>query len=1054
VIKGAQAQTGAQIRSCVETAADNTTKALCKGSAKAALAQALGKPAPSLRRTEDSVSDTDVEEFTQKATRDEVSQIMAACMEAAGDQAARTACKATDAKVAIANTQGKPTSTVTDIELERFVREAAIDTMAEESTACYNAGETVTNCDALVKSKFAEKLGWTAGEVTPSDMKMFRVRGGKMAVKRKMSACSKSASSSGLSVCKSEAKASLAKALGKTVDTVTAADVEDQARQGAKDDVGSIMSSCIIYAGTDTAKKAACKTGPAKSAVKDALAEIDVSTVEVDQYIDAGATVRVADSMEDCMTAASNDTAKVSACAAFVAGRLAAALGKDGSAVQLTDPTAAAAGNINKATLQQVIRKAAGRRVREKMAACLDAGLQASACAVQAKDMTKMMLGKTSMPTVMEEAMIKKNGAAEGGAEKMKACMASATSDAEKEMCQASVKAQVIKMMGGTLNAFDFEDIKMKGAADASSEYSEACAKSTCSDADFKRNFQDAEGRVSLNTATSTKGKTEAAQAKRDGAKALVRKARMGCKDVGGDAATVAACVSNQVSAVYSKVAKSATEKVDKRSAIAEEVQEEIVACVNSGTSADTCQASAITTVGGEATVEEVKDYLLKGRSDGFKIAFQCTSSDEEQCKTSAAARASMLGGKASEKKGDEKFNAMRSAANRHADCSVGNNAQGATAECETEAKEEFKKMGGSDEEWAVKSDAVIRLSQAHQEGDLTQIVRNASAELLFCDSTACTADKKSTYSTMAASKAAEQGGTVGVQVQQSASGSSGCCTQFVISLPGKTDSQIETAASAMAVAGRRTSYTTYASQTVTECPSAGCNTAITLPPPPPPPTPPSPGSATVSRDMTFNKLSIADWSGDTKEVYECGFGISIGIYDEIAKAYESGCSVTSIANRRSITVAFKAQVSAALANVAKQSATTLSAAVLASSIQSANTALSKTVAVPSATDIEVLALPTYQNSGSGTNWTLVAVLLTLGVLSVFCIAIWGYIAYRCVASGPSKHEAARLKTEELENEQVAIQRNELHDDTTGEQSSSIGIQPQSQTLEIEIERD
>lgn len=121
---------------------------------------------------------------------------------------------------------------------------------------------------------------------------------------------------------------------------------------------------------------------------------------------------------------------------------------------------------------------------------------------------------------------------------------------------------------------------------------------------------------------------------------------------------------------------------------------------------------------------------------------------------------------------------------------------------------------------------------------------------------------------------------------------------------------------------------------------------------------PPVPISTAVSKQMTFNALSIADWSGDTKHVYEWGFGIGIGIYDVSAKAYKPGCSVTSTASRRAISVAFTAQVSAALATAATQAATTLTAAEMANSIQSANTALNKTVAVPNATDIAVLTPP------------------------------------------------------------------------------------------------
>ena len=120
------------MKACMEAASDANARTLCRTTtAKDALATALGKQASDVTATE---LNTFVRESAKArvscncahvvfvtACGNQVTEEMTACMEAATDGAARTTCKDTTTKQAIATALGKQTSDITATDLNKFV---------------------------------------------------------------------------------------------------------------------------------------------------------------------------------------------------------------------------------------------------------------------------------------------------------------------------------------------------------------------------------------------------------------------------------------------------------------------------------------------------------------------------------------------------------------------------------------------------------------------------------------------------------------------------------------------------------------------------------------------------------------------------------------------------------------------------------------------------------------------------------------------------------------------------------------------------------------------
>merc|ERR1711934_1167974 len=104
----------------------------------------------------------------------------------------------------------------------------------------------------------------------------------------------------------------------------------------------------------------------------------------------------------------------------------------------------------------------------------------------------------------------------------------------------------------------------------------------------------------------------------------------------------------------------------------------------------------------------------------------------------------------------------------------------------------------------------------------------------------------------------------------------------------------------------------------------------------------------TISQVITLSdSTTAADYnsaSSDVAKTYNAGYGVSLGIFDTNTGTYSSGCTVTSSAARRGVSVTMKASVSAALASSATLKASSLDAATLGNAVTQAATALGPSV--------------------------------------------------------------------------------------------------------------
>ena len=159
------------MKACMESAADGAARTSCKDTtAKAALAIALGK------QTSD-ITPTELNKFMADAGKEQVREEMKACMESASDGAARTTCRDTTAKAALATALGRQASDITPTELNQFMADAGKEQVGQEMKACMVGaadGAARTACkDTTAKAALATSLGKEGSDITPTELNRF-----------------------------------------------------------------------------------------------------------------------------------------------------------------------------------------------------------------------------------------------------------------------------------------------------------------------------------------------------------------------------------------------------------------------------------------------------------------------------------------------------------------------------------------------------------------------------------------------------------------------------------------------------------------------------------------------------------------------------------------------------------------------------------------------------------------------------------------------------------------------------------------------------------------
>jgi len=302
-------------------------------------------------------------------------------------------------------------------------------------------------------------------------------------------------------------------------------------------------------------------------------------------------------------------------------------------------------------------------------------------------------------------------------------------------------------------------------------------------------------------------------------------------------------------------------------------------------------------------------------------------------------------------------FNAIRNAAKTHQACKDANTAD---AECEKQAKTAFTDSNGVAEMWDKVKAKVKAMSANKRNGGVTKLKRMKSMDIDVEVPVVCSkfdADKM-VKDVEAKAKTKDAASKATKEATFAPDGDKTKCAVKIKCAAGtnKTDTEIEANADTVAKAsytvttkqGRRLLSTAvvYATQGIEEETPAAVPT--------PTPTPGTLKKTTITHDLTF--ASLTKWEGDTKAVYEVGYGIGLGLYDESTKKWLADSSVTSkIKSRRGITVVFTATMPNSAASAAEKAAKALTPTTMVDSIKKAKTALNKpNVAAPTAADIKV----------------------------------------------------------------------------------------------------
>jgi len=533
------------MKACVSEATDTTERKACgKGSKmRASLASSLGKPV-------EEVDQTDLEVYKRKGAQDGVKNAMQACMADVKTSASRKDCKDTVAKAALAEATGKVSSEIDSTDVEIVVQEGARSAVVDTMKACMELAKGKTDqaerktarkgCSAQVQLALAETLGKeTVDAASAGDMIR---QASKRDQAEKMSACVQEAAADAtkLTACRgSVAKANLADNLGKDPSEVTPGDVEESIREATKFQVGTTVEACVAAAGGVQVTREACtkdtttrrgkRDSSAKRAVKETTGKTSVSDTETQAFVRSGATDKVAQVQQACMTSAGSDDAKIALCDPKGKQEVANALGRNST-------------DIDDNMYREWKRKSALDRTEESMLGCLSVATDATA--------KSNCLGVT-VKKAAEEAMGKKPGsldtadvmdfvieaAANGAVKKNKACIAAAESKPERVLCRNTTKASLSQLMGDPVTPIkevDFDRMLDKGMGDDMANLAAACKAAADGSCGFRAAREEAKGPDADDSSKvgrpEYKVKAEDGEAKRQGAKALVRQARRACK--------------------------------------------------------------------------------------------------------------------------------------------------------------------------------------------------------------------------------------------------------------------------------------------------------------------------------------------------------------------------------------------------------------------------------------------------------------------------------------------------------------------------------------------
>jgi len=859
------------------------------------------------------------------------------------------------------------------------------------------------------------------------------------------------------SACKNgNAKDSLASLLGKAKDKVTNTELESFVRKAAKGQIGDTISACMDSAAGNRTLEAKCKnSNDIKDSLKVSLGKENVTLTNVMQFVHKAASSQAQSMMEACISAAGDMTeATVQACKNSTKGDVAKALGLNEA-------------DMKPAKFEKFMKRASKDAVGETMKACMtssDGNL--TKCMASVKESMSQFNNNKPIHEAID------NSAVSEQADNFKACAESGGTQQECNNMTTLIIAATQLKANPNISEDDVRQMTAKGVEQDTADFAAACMEATdngeagacdmttlVKSADLAQGIPQtsrrAKSKGTKDRETVNKGMTRMIEEISESASEVLnsttgKKPDKGSPDLlamvkeEAQGPLTAAAGAQNASRIKVYQDKGATKRLGKY----------MQGCMKGeGATNATCTEGIKDMAGAKMNSTDIKDAMRKCQADSYDSVEICD--DATACIQSATTNAGRCQGINKAKKGYQRLNAARKAIEAIVACK---DAQGTSQQCDTEGKEAFIGAGAKASNWnktrsgkAGTIEQMVRTAAISQiNGVDTKIVMEKNITLDLDVAVACTEidDGSTKESVQTEVRAAINNSKLEVAFEEKTDTSTRRAAQCAISLKvngmdalsidqiADIATNIPETLTAKSTATRRAdvSASAYSAQDSSECPESGCFIAAVASVPTAAPTAAVPtaaptaagpaipaGGTKVVQVFSFTALSLSDWTPDTQAVYETAFGINIGIYDETAKAYKAGCSVTSTASRRALAVSFTAVASAAQAATARTAAQSADGATsFAANVAKANTALGKSVAVPSAADISaqpavttdaVVPTPTPTTTTTTSSGGIVIIIIIVVVSVVVVLGIVGIVVYASGMCQPAQ-PALAAKTE------------------------------------------
>eukprot|EP00658_Telonema_sp_P-2_P040510 TRINITY_DN2896_c0_g2_i1.p1 TRINITY_DN2896_c0_g2~~TRINITY_DN2896_c0_g2_i1.p1 ORF type:complete len:970 (+),score=269.25 TRINITY_DN2896_c0_g2_i1:137-3046(+) len=710
-------------------------------------------------------ADLGAQELLEWNATQQVSDSMENCMATATTTDEFDTCIYEDARDALEGSLGS--GSVDNATLFDYIESSAQDNIAAAVESCVaGLGTTATEADldacitSTGRTRLAISLGVSEDELQDWEVYEYLDTGASGYVSDAVVNCVVAASSDAdRETCvTSTARTQLAAVLAVDETSLTDTDVREYLEAGVELLVMETVSACMSAVNTSestelqAAARSQCRNSTAcnRVAANLGLLQAQVSATECEKYLSAADERMVWSRMRSCIASVDNE-----------AGTLSESEEREQRGLCKTNTARAnlelmlGGDSVTSEELQGYIEASAQQGMARAMNACMQAistsGTEAEQAANRsvcrssvAKDTAAESYGAlTADVSDWELVEILDRSSAYAFKQAGPACMAVASTDADREACQEVARTEAATTLGeASLDDFDFEAIQQESGLSYTLDVAKACIEANnMSECDLVGAFGDGAALVVTSTVVLRQ------QLSYRSADQLLKENLLAClnslDDDGGtrSASDVEECAKAKASTTYTALDKDERKALKTRAMQRKLGYERMAACMSvDGANVSSCQAETKTyqqsVTAGTVSDEDVEDTLLLYRTELYNLVWDptltaCNVSNKtsyDGCMETAANKSELSGGANISQKMEIGLNALRKAADKWCSC---NDLDGEATECEALAKEAYVSLSGDEEDWedAGYKDFASGLADAYCQGDLTQIVRTGVIE-------------------------------------------------------------------------------------------------------------------------------------------------------------------------------------------------------------------------------------------------------------------------------------------------------------------------------------